>query len=266
MKRLIPLVLTLLLLTLVACGDVQYVSNDYHFQINFPEDMAVFSPIETKQDDPRLKEYGVNYEDLKSFGTEDGLFYAVGQSDGVREEITVTVTETDFAQELWHLQEGDTTSINEFEALITESFTSSDYMVLSKGILQQKDACCIFLNVATGAVDGVDLIYMATVYNGLHYAVTYQTSVATSPDDRQEIYKIFETFYMTEKVANPNEEPKDDTVAKAILAIVLILIVAALVVLVIRLLLVRKPKQTADSEEYTPLFQDSLTKKTKDKK
>ena len=262
MKRILPLVLVCFLLLLTACGGQQVKSNDYHFQLTFPEDMTVFSPIETKPDDPRLAEFQISAEDLTAFGQENGLFYAIRAQGDQRDEMTVTVSDSDY--DFWQLKESDTEAITEFESQMIASFEEEGFAVIHKGVLQQKDACCVFMTAASGRNDNIDLIYMATVYNGLYYAVTYQSSHAISDREKQEVYDVFETFYITETLANPDDPQPENTAARAVLVIVLIAIVAVLITLVLRFLLVRHPKHEPE-QPYVPQFEDNLKQKKKDK-
>lgn len=266
MKRILPIFLVCLLLLLTACSGQQMTSNDYHFQISFPDDMTVFSPIETKADDPRLAPLGISAEELSAFGENNGLFYAVRVKDGVRDEMTVTVEPSEYSQDLWQLTESDAVAITTFEDDMKETFEAMGFQVKHKGILNQKDACCVFMTAASGKTEGIDLIFMATVYNGLYYAITYRSSHAISDQVKQDVYETLGTFYITESLPNPNASQTDDTVAKAILVIVLILIAAILFGLALRLLLVRRPKHQEEEQPYVPQFSDQFNRKTKDKK
>ncbi len=255
MKRIFLWLLILCLTVLTACNTVQYKSNDAHFQIDFPESMTVFSPATTKADDPDLEEFGIDYQQLVNFGKDDGVFYGVEQGELGTEEIIVTVSETALSQEIWHLKETDLSAVNEFEQTVMDSFNSSGLVVRQKGNLRQDDAYCFFVNVGETTSTDIHLIYMATICNGLLYSVTYQSEAAANEAKQQDVYAVFESFYVTEISANPNGSQGGNPVGKAIVAIVLILIAAAIVITLIRIFTLRHRKQD-DPDDYTPQFQN----------
>ncbi len=255
MKRIFLWLLILCLTVLTACNTVQYKSNDTHFQIDFPKSMTVLSPVTTKADDPALAEFGIEYEQLVNFGKEDGVFYGVEKGEQGTEEMIVTVSETALSQEIWHLKETDISAVNEFEQAVMDSFTSSGLVVRQKGNLRQDDAYCFFVNVGDATSTDIHLIYMATICNGLLYSVTYQSETAANEAKRQDVYTVFESFYVTEISQNPDGSQTGSTAGKAIVAIVLILIAAAIVITLIRIFTLRHRKQD-DPADYTPQFQN----------
>ena len=255
MKRFFLWLLILCLLLLTACNTVQYKSNDMHFQIDFPESMTVLSPITTKADDPALSEFGIEYEQLVNFGKEDGVFYGVQKGEQGTEEMIVTVSETTLSQEIWHLKETDLSAVNEFEQTVMDSFTQSGLVVRQKGNLRQDDAYCFFVNVGDETSTEIHLIYMATICNGLLYSVTYQSEAAADEEKQQDVYTVFESFYVTEISANPNDTAQNNTTGKAIAATLLIGITTAIVIVLIRIFTLRHRKQE-DPADYTPQFQN----------
>ena len=267
MKKLI-LLLVLCALAL-GCGCAQKVeSADHTFNLKFPEYMTVFSPTATKKDDPRLSEHQLDYETLTSFGAEGGVFYAVGEQNGVSKEITVNVQESSYTQELWELKKADTDLVTAFQDELIETFNVSGITVKQKGQFTQGRAYCVYLNIISGNVASFDTVYMATVYNGKQYSILYQASAALTQDDIDECHDIFDTFYITKTLPNPANETKDPTKVKAFLVVVLLLIAVLGVVMVLRIFAHRKKQKEKEKDPYVPQFADAFdtNKKSKEKR
>ncbi len=257
MKKRLLFFLAFTLLFLCGCSET-FESSDYHFTMKFPDDMKVFSPALTRADDPLLKEFDMDYDKLTSFGEEGGVFYAVGEEDGVKKEITVSVQESTYTQEIWELNKKDTDLVTQFQDELIETFNVSGITVKQKGQFQQGKAYCVYLNIISGNYQQFDTVYMATIYNGLQYSILYCASQPMTQDDIDECHDMFDTFYISETLQNPNEEAKDQTTTKAVLVVILILIVVFLVIMILRMFAHKKRQEEAEKDPYVPQFTDTL--------
>ena len=131
MKKLLLFFLAFTLLFLCGCSET-FESSDYHFTMKFPDSMKVFSPSLTREDDPLLEEFDMDYDELTSFGEEGGVFYAVGEEDGVKKEITVSVQESSYTTEIWELKKNDTDLVTQFQDELIETFNVSGITVKQK--------------------------------------------------------------------------------------------------------------------------------------
>ena len=249
---------------LITCGCAQkWESTNHQFTIKFPKEMAVFSSAAIQKDDPNLETYGVTLEDLTAFAAEGGVFYGVSKENGVTEEVTVSVQESSYTQELWELKKTDTATVSAFQDELIESFNTGGITVKQKGEFSQGRAYCVYLNIISGNVSSFDTVYMATIYNGKQYSVLYKASQALTQDDIDKCHDMFDTFYITKTLPNPAQETKDTTTVKAILVVVLILIVILTAVMVLRMLSHRKKQKEEEKDPYVPQFADAFdTKKT----
>lgn len=267
MKKMLLLFTVVLLLLGCACSQ-KVESTDHTFTVKFPEYMTVFSPTATKKDDPRLSEHQLDYETLTSFGAEGGVFYVIGEEDGVSKEITVNVQESSYTQELWELKKADTTTVTAFQDELIETFNVSGITVKQKGQFSQGRAYCVYLNIISGNVTSFDTVYMATVYNGKQYSILYQASKPLTQDDIDECHGIFDTFYITKTLPNPALETKDPTTVKAVLVVILLLIALFVVVMVLRIFAHRRKQKEDEKDPYVPQFADAFAtnKKSKEKR
>ncbi len=265
MKKLLLPLLIIVALLLTACGTEIYESNDAYFSIKFPKTMTVLSAGQTVSDLQLLADFDLTAEDMEGFFADGGIYYALEKDDTVKNELTISTTENDLASLWWSLPGGDMQKVNELQEEIIDGFTSGGITVLQKGDFRQGRVHCVFVTLSTGAVDGTDAIYMATIANGLQYSVLYQSSAPITPQKEEEIQSIMDTFYVNEGVANPNEEQRDTTVLQAVLILIMILIAIALVVLVVRVIMVHRKKD--DSRQiYIPQFEDTINASKKGRK
>ena len=268
-KNVLCLLLLLSLLFSLSGCNVEYQSADHHFTVKFPESVHVFNPFTVQKDDPALATYGIAYDDLTAFGQEGGVYFGVSQEDnGTRKEITVSVQESTYTQSLWELKKSDTQTVTEFQDELIENFNVSGITVKQKGKFQQGKAYCVYLNIVSGDFENYDTVYMATVYNGKQYSILYSSNQPLTGDDIDQCHGIFDTFYITETLDNPNLETKDQTTTKAVLILVLILIGAAFIALLVFLFTQKRKHREQETEPYTPQFTDSLStpKKSKEKR
>ncbi len=264
MKKLI--LLSTVLLLILGCGCAQkFESVDHTFTVKFPEYMTVFSPTATKKDDPNLEKHEITYDDLTAFGEEGGVFYVIGEENGVSKEITVSVQESSYTTELWELKKADTDVVAAFQDELIETFNVSGIDVKQKGQFSQGRAYCVYLNILSGDFASFDTVYMATIYNGKQYSILYRASAALTQDDIDECHDMFDTFYITKTLPNPAVETKDLTTVKAVLVVVLILIAVFGVVMVLRMFAHRKKQKEEEKDPYVPQFTDALTTNTKSK-
>lgn len=268
--RFYPMKKLLLLLTVctiaLGCACAQKLeSTDHFFTIKFPEYMTVFSPTATKKDDPALAQNGIDYETLTAFGQEGGVFYVVGEQNGVSKEITVNVQESSYTQELWELKKADTDLVSTFQDELIETFNVSGITVKQKGQFTQGRAYCVYLNIISGNVSSFDTVYMATIYNGKQYSILYQSTAALTGEDIDECHDMFDTFYITKTLPNPAVETKDPTKVKAFLVVILIAIAILTVVMVLRMFAHRKKQKEEEKDPYVPQFADAFDTKKQPK-
>jgi hypothetical protein len=266
-KRLITGLVALSLLLLCACNGVRFESNDYHFNIRFPKEMTVFEPGKTEGNNPHLKEFDITLEDLDAFSKNGGIFYAVQQKDDAFREVTVNVAQTVLSEEIWQLNKDDTKAVEEFTDKIIETFNTGGAEVLQKGKFTQGKAYCVYVNIKSGAADGIDAIYMATIYNGLQYAILYQANTLITEEMTDQAHDLFDTFFITETLSPETEEPKDTTTQKAVLTLILMITLVISVVAIIRIFGTNRRLKEKEKEEqpYIPQF-DIITDNKKDKK
>ena len=270
MKKSIILIIFACCLLLSGCSAQSFESGDYHFKVRFPKELTVFVPGQTKADDPALKEYGLDTDTLTAFKEQQGgVFYAVGKQDEVYREVLVNVQETDYSKSLWQLQSTDIAAIDELLDEMIETFNTGGVEALQKGQFAQGKAYCVFLNLNSGqnTAGQIDSIYMCTIYNGLQYAVLYQANAPLTDDMQKEAQAIFDSFFITQTLANPNEEPKDTTTIRAVLIVIILLIFITVIVLITRSIHSQR-KKTNEQQQYTPQFKDTLssTSRKKDRK
>ena len=264
MKKIV--LLSMVVLLLLGCGCAQkFESVDHTFTIKFPEYMTVFSPTATKKDDPNLEKHQLDYETLTAFGAEGGVFYVVGEQNGVSKEITVNVQESSYTQELWELKKADTDLVAAFQDELIETFNVGGITVKQKGQFTQGRAYCVYLNIVSGNAFSYDTVYMATVYNGKQYSILYQCSAAMTGEDIDECHDMFDTFYITETLQNPAVETKDPTTVKAVLVVILLAIAILSVVMVLRMLSHRKKQKEEEKDPYVPQFADAFDTKKQSK-
>ncbi len=265
-KRLAFALLALVLL--VGCGSQKAESGDYHFTLRFPAAFTVFAKG-AAADSSALTAFGLTEEDLTAFQTEEnGVFYAVARDDDLTREVVVNVYQNDYAASLWRLREADADSINELTQDAIDDFAAAGVQALQKGQFAQGDAMFVFLNLRSGAntEPGVaDTVYCTTVVNGLQYTILYQLNGPLTDRYQKEAQSIFDSFYLTETLQNPNEEPKDTAPANAMLVVVLLAALIFSGVLIARGVASAR-RRAGEEQPYRPQFEDDLkTEKKKDK-
>lgn len=264
MKKIFLIFLAASLLLLCGCG-VKYENAAHQFSITFPETMTVLVPAQTKADDPVLKTFDISYTYVEERAEDGTQYLAVSQEGDVKKEVCVNVKEDESTVELWALNKKDTELIGQFQTAMIDGLTELGYVVKQKGEFQQGDAYCLYLNVISGDNENFDTVYMATLYNGKQYSVLYRSTAALTQDDIDECHGIFDRFYITETLPNPNEEPRDTTVLKAMLVVLILAAVIFTVVCVIRWFALKKAP--AEEETYVPQFADEFaSSKKKEKK
>ncbi len=265
MKKVYLLLLAATLLLLSGCG-VKYENTAHHFSITFPEHMTVLVPAETKEDNPALTTFGIPYENITTLANDGAVYLAVSQEKDIKKEVIVNVKEDESTKELWELNKKDTALIGEYQTALIDGLTQSGYVVKQKGEFQQGDAYCVYLNVISGAHENFDTVYMATIHNGKQYSVLYRSTQPLSQEDIDECHGIFDRFYITETLPNPNEEPRDTTVLKAMMVVLILAAVILTVIFVVRWFALKKAP--AQEETYVPQFADefSSSKKKENKK
>ena len=266
MKKIAVFCLALALFCLCGCS-TQYENANYHFVVDLPETMHVFTLGETPENDPALKQYQVDHAMLTDFANGGGVFFGVSQEENLRKEILISVQESDYTNELWELKSTDTEQIALFQDDLIESFQLDGYLVRQKGDFEQGRAHCIFLNISTNRSKPFDAVYMATIFNGKQYSILYQCSEPLTQKEIDQSQEIFDTFYINKTLQNPSVETTDNTTAKAVLVVILILIVLAAVVMVLRLFVHKKRMEEAEKDPYIPQFANAFTTpKNKEKK
>ncbi len=269
MKKLLLCLALVLMLLLCGCS-TRYENAAHTFSIKFPDSMQVFDASATGKDDPLLETYNVPYDKLQSFAADGGIYFAKTlEENGVTKEVSVSVQQSDYTKSLWELTGADESLVIEYQNELIESFQSNGITVKQKGKFQQGKAYCVYLNIISGNFDSYDTVYMSTVYNGKQYSVLYQSAKPLTDKDVDQCHDIFDSFHVTETVANPLEEPKDNTVAKAVLVVIFILAIVLSIVFTIRMFSHKKHLEEEEKNDtYVPQFADtfSSTKKSKEKR
>ena len=273
-KSLLLLWIVLLAILLAGCNMTQYQNDTHHVKFSLPDDMTVYKPGDTV-DEALLRQYDLTKGDLTSLFSGGCLYYAVGTKEDVQRKITLTVQESDYAKEIWQLKEGDTETINTFTDDIIEFFNtsgeqmgaeSSGYQVINKGSFAQKDAYCVFVDLAPYGSNAYDSIYMATIYNGKWYAVLYNASKPITEDFEKEAHNVFDSFFITETLQPDGAPPKSKSGTQALLVVLLVAIVVALCFTIFRFLVPKR--EPVPEEEYVSQFEDVTelyqTKRKKD--
>lgn len=264
MKKILLLLMAATLVFLCGCAQ-KYENAAHHFTVKFPETMSVFVPAETKEDDPALKELGIPYKNVAALAEEGTVFLGASVENGVNKEVKINVKEDENTQALWELPKEDTASIREFQEELITGLNTLGITVVEKGQFQQGKTYCIFLNAISDPNNTTfDTVYLATIYNGKQYSILYHSSAALSQEDVDECHSIFDSFYVNKTLQNPNEEPRDTTVLKAMLVVLLLVSIAFLVVFLIRLF--SKKPQEEEEVEYIPQFQDQFSAPAKKEK
>jgi hypothetical protein len=265
-KKLLTVFVALSLALLCACGTTRFESNDYHFTLRFPKEMTVFSPGDVAQNDPALEQFNITLEDLENFSKGGGVFYAVQQTDDVYREVTVNVNQTTLSQEIKQLKKEDTKAVEDYTDKIIETFNTGGAQVKQKGKFTQGKAYCVFVNIQSQNAKGIDAIYMATIYNGLQYAILYQANTTITPEMEKQAHNLFDSFFINQTI-DPDGEPKDNTTKKAVLTLTLLLICVVGAVAVVRISITnrRLKEKQKEQQPYTPQF-DLITNDKKDRK
>lgn len=264
MKRVISLcTLVVFLCVLTACGTTTYTSEDAYFSIDLPDDITV---LKAGEDPETLPQLGITKAEFTEYVEQGCVFYGEGTSDelGLTRKVTAMVMETSDSQSIWQLA-GNTDDFTYFEQDQIETFNVNGITVSQSWEYDQNKYHALMLGLNTGLHDGMDAMYMATIYNGKLYSILYEADGIITQAAEEECDQIFYSFYPTKTLANPQAEAQDTTILKAVLVVVLILIGVMLVIALIRLFAHRRANREPEDNTYVPQFENDLQSSKKKK-
>ncbi len=276
-KKILLVCLLMAFVLLAGCHTTQHQNQAHDLQFSLPDDMTVLEPGQTV-DANLLATYGLTEQTLSETFANGCLYYAVGTKDGVQRRTTISVQESDYTKEIWHLQKNDPTTAEGFTDNIIEFFNTSGkqlnaagsggYHVINKGAFEQGNLYCVFVDLAPYGSSDFDSIYMATVHNGKWYSILYSTNQPITEKTEDEAHDIFSTFHVTKTLSADQSESTNNTGVKAFLFVLCVAIAVAIGILIFRIFAPARPK--AEEEAYVSQFSEvtelNQTKPKKDKK